>query len=133
MLPWMPAWLSHPLWLFVLATPVQFWAGWPFYQGLWSTLQHRTADMNTLIALGTSAAYLYSVVATFLPGLFAVGHGVHVHVYYETSVVIITLILLGRLLEARARGQTWFTGVTTGRGAPRRSSPTTPRPAARSP
>ena len=62
--------------------------------------------MNTLIALGTSAAYLYSVVATFLPGLFAIGHGVHVHVYYETSVVIITLILLGRLLEARARGQT---------------------------
>jgi Cu+-exporting ATPase len=106
MLPWMPAWLSHPLWLFALATPVQFWAGWPFYQGLWSTLKHRTADMNTLIALGTSAAYLYSVVATFLPGLFAVGHGVHVHVYYETSVVIITLILLGRLLEARARGQT---------------------------
>ena len=102
----MPAWLSHPLWLFALATPVQFWAGWPFYQGLWSTLQHRTADMNTLIALGTSAAYLYSVVATFLPGLFAIGHGVHVHVYYETSVVIITLILLGRLLEARARGQT---------------------------
>ena len=71
-----------------LATPVQFWAGWPFYQGLWSTLKHRTADMNTLIALGTSAAYLYSVVATFLPGLFAIGHGVHVHVYYETSVVI---------------------------------------------
>jgi Cu+-exporting ATPase len=106
MLPGMPAWLAHPLWLFALATPVQFWAGWPFYQGLWSTLKHRTADMNTLIALGTSVAYLYSVVATFLPGLFAVGHGVHVHVYYETSVVIITLILLGRLLEARARGQT---------------------------
>jgi Cu+-exporting ATPase len=106
MLPWIPAWLSHPLWLFALATPVQFWAGWPFYQGLWSTLKHRTADMNTLIALGTSAAYLYSVIATFPPELFAVGHGVHMHVYYETSVVIITLILLGRLLEARARGQT---------------------------
>ena len=106
MLSWMPAWLSHPLWLFALATPVQFWAGWPFYQGLWSTLKHRTADMNTLIALGTSAAYLYSVAMTFLPGLFAVGHGMHVHVYYETSVVIITLILLGRLLEARARGRT---------------------------
>ena len=106
MLSWMPAWLSHPLWLFALATPVQFWAGWPFYQGLWSTLKHRTADMNTLIALGTSAAYLYSVAMTFLPGLFAVGHGMPVHVYYETSVVIITLIILGRLLEARARGQT---------------------------
>jgi Cu+-exporting ATPase len=85
---------------------VQFWAGWPFYQGLWSTLKHRTADMNTLVALGTSAAYGYSVVATFLPGLLAIGHDVHVHVYYETSVVIITLILLGRLLEARARGHT---------------------------
>jgi P-type Cu+ transporter len=106
MLPWMPAWLSHPLWLFALATPVQFWAGWPFYQGLRSTLKYHTADMNTLIALGTSAAYLYSVVVTFLPGLFTVGHGMQLHVYYETSVVIITLILLGRLLEARARGQT---------------------------
>jgi len=106
MLPWVPWWLAHPLFLFVLATPVQFWVGWPFYQGLWSTLKHRTADMNTLIALGTSAAYLYSVAMTFLPGLFAVGHSMSTHVYYETSVVIITLIMLGRLLEARARGQT---------------------------
>jgi Cu+-exporting ATPase len=106
MLSWMPAWLAHPLFLFLLATPVQFWVGWPFYQGFWSTLKHRSADMNTLIALGTSAAYLYSVAATFLPGLLAVGPETHIHVYYETSVVIITLILLGRLLEARARGQT---------------------------
>jgi len=106
MLLWMPRWLSHPLFLFALATPVQFWVGWPFYQGLWSTLKHRTADMNTLIALGTSAAYLYSVAVTFLPGLFTVGHGMQTHVYYETSVVIITLIILGRLLEARARGRT---------------------------
>jgi Cu+-exporting ATPase len=106
MLPWVPQWLSHPLLLFVLATPVQFWVGWPFYQGLWSTLRHRTADMNTLIALGTSAAYLYSVVLTFMPEVFMVGHGMAAHVYYETSVVIITLIVLGRLLEARARGQT---------------------------
>ncbi len=106
MLPWVPWWLTHPLFLFVLATPVQFWVAWPFYQGLWSTLKHRTADMNTLIALGTSAAYLYSVAMTFLPWLFAVGHSMPTHVYYETSVVIITLIMLGRLLEARARGQT---------------------------
>jgi len=77
--------------LFGLATPVQFWVGWPFYQGLWSTLQHRSADMNTLIALGTSAAYLYSVAMTFMPHLFMVGHGMQTHVYYETSVVIITL------------------------------------------
>ncbi len=106
MLPWIPPWLSHPVVLFGLATPVQFWVGWPFYQGLWSTLKHRTADMNTLIALGTSAAYLYSVAMTFMPHLFMVGHGMQTHVYYETSVVIITLIILGRLLEARARGQT---------------------------
>src|SRR5215831_16098803 len=106
MLPWLPQWLSHPVLLFVLATPVQFWVGWPFYQGLWLTLKHRTADMNTLIALGTSAAYLYSVAMTFMPHLFMVGHSMQTHVYYETSVVIITLIILGRLLEARARGQT---------------------------
>ncbi|MBM3226892.1 MAG: copper-translocating P-type ATPase, partial [Candidatus Tectomicrobia bacterium] len=103
---WTPWWLSHPLTLLVLSTPVQFWIGWPFYQGLWFTIRHRSADMNTLIALGTSAAYLYSVGVTFLPGIFATGHGLHAHVYYETAVVIITLILLGRLLEARARGQT---------------------------
>ena len=106
MLSWVPPWLSHPVWLCVLATPVQFWVGWPFYQGLWSTLKHRSADMNTLIALGTSAAYLYSVAITFMPQMFMMGHGMPRHVYYETSVVIITLIILGRLLEARARGQT---------------------------
>jgi Cu+-exporting ATPase len=104
--PWAPQWLSHPVLLFGLATPVQFWVGWPFYQGLWSALRHRSADMNTLIALGTSAAYLYSVALTFMPQVFMVGHGTSTHVYYETSVVIITLIILGRLLEARARGQT---------------------------
>lgn len=106
MLAWVPSWLHHPVLLFVLATPVQCWVGWPFYQGLWANLKHRSADMNTLIALGTSAAYLYSVVMTFLPGLFATHHGMEAHVYYETAVVIITLIMLGRLLEARARSQT---------------------------
>lgn len=105
MLAWVPAWLHHPVLLFVLATPVQFWVGWPFYQGLWSNIKHRSADMNTLIALGTLAAYLYSVALTFLPGLFPRHHGT-THVYYETAVVIITLIILGRLLEARARSQT---------------------------
>ena len=102
---WVPAWLRHPVVLFALATPVQFWVGWPFYQGCWSALKHNTADMHTLIALGTSSAYVYSTAVTFLPGVFT-RLGVGTHVYYDTAVMIITLILLGRLLEARARGQT---------------------------
>ena len=91
--------------LFILTTPVQFWAGAPFYRGFWATLKHRTADMNTLVAVGTSAAYLYSVAATFFPRWFA-ETGQTPEVYYDTAAVIITLILLGRLLEARAKGQT---------------------------
>lgn len=103
--PWLPAWLQHPAVLFVLATPVQFWVGWQFYQGFWSALTHKTADMNTLIAIGTSAAYFYSVAVTCLPGVFS-RLGMGSHVYYDTAAIIITLIILGRLLEARARGQT---------------------------
>ncbi|MEE9146017.1 MAG: heavy metal translocating P-type ATPase, partial [Candidatus Tectomicrobia bacterium] len=102
---WIPAWLQHPVVLFGLATPVQFWVGWQFYQGFWSALRHKTTDMNTLIALGTSAAYGYSVAATFMSGIFT-RLGIGSHVYYDTAVIIITLIILGRLLEARARGQT---------------------------
>ncbi|RMF87833.1 MAG: copper-translocating P-type ATPase, partial [Nitrospinota bacterium] len=102
--PWVPSWLRHPYLLFLLATPVQFWVGWQFYQGFWAALKHKTADMNTLIAIGTSAAYAYSVVMTVVPGYFR-QLGV-THVYYDTAVIIITLILLGRLLEARARGRT---------------------------
>jgi P-type Cu+ transporter len=89
----------------VLATPVQFWAGWRFYRGMWGALKHRTADMNTLIAVGTSAAYLYSVIAILFPGLFSAS-GLMPHLYFDTSAVIVALILLGRFLEARARGQT---------------------------
>ena len=91
--------------LWALATPVQFWAGWRFYRGAWGALRHRTADMNTLIAVGTSAAYLYSVVAILFPSLF-VAAGREPHVYFDTAALIIGLILLGRFLEARARGQT---------------------------
>jgi P-type Cu+ transporter len=89
--------------LLVLATPVQFWAGKRFYRGAWGALKHGQADMNTLVVIGTSAAYLYSVVAALAPGLFAVGRA---DVYFDTSALIITLILLGRLLEARAKGRT---------------------------
>ena len=105
------SWLSmERQWLiqFVLATPVQFWVGWQFYRGAWTALRHRTSDMNTLIAVGTSAAYLYSAAVTFFPGAFekAAGAGFGTSVYYDSAVIIIGLILLGRYLEARAKGQT---------------------------
>ncbi len=100
-----PSWLQHPYLLLLLATPIQFWFGWPFYQGFWAALKHKTADMNTLVAIGTSAAYGYSLAATLLPSTF-VRLGLGSHVYFDTAAMIITLILLGRLLEARARGKT---------------------------
>jgi Cu+-exporting ATPase len=90
--------------LLALTTPVQFWAGWHFYQGAWAGLRHFSADMNTLIAVGTSAAYLYSLLATAAPGMFRAA-GQKPEVYYDTAAVIISLILLGRYLEARAKGQ----------------------------
>jgi P-type Cu+ transporter len=95
-------WLN--LGLLVLATPVQFWAGRRFYRGAWGALRHGSADMNTLVVVGTSAAYLYSAVAALAPQLFA--GGTRADVYFDTSALIITLILLGRLLEARARRRT---------------------------
>ncbi len=90
--------------LLALATPVQFWAGWTFYRGAWSALRNRAADMNTLIAVGTSAAYGYSLTATALPSVFARA-GATPALYYDTSAMIIALILLGRTLEARAKGR----------------------------
>ena len=98
-LPVRTTWLN--LALLALATPVQFWAGRRFYRGAWGALRHGSADMNTLVVVGTSAAYFYSAVAALAPQLFAGGMGVGV--YFDTSALIVTLILLGRLLEARAR------------------------------
>lgn len=97
--------------LLVLTLPVIFYSGRQFYVGAWNAFRHRLADMNTLIALGTGAAFLYSLVATIAPQWVVTGaHAAHgegpVHVYYEAAGVIITLILLGRLLEARARRKT---------------------------
>jgi P-type Cu+ transporter len=89
--------LKHVL-LFVLATPVQFYCGGQFYRGAFNGFRHGYADMNTLIAVGTSSAYFYSVCATFFPGWLGVSD-----VYYDTSVMIITLVLLGRWMEARAK------------------------------
>jgi P-type Cu+ transporter len=102
---WLPAAFGNKYLLWALATPVQFWAGWQFYKGAWGALKHRTANMNTLIAVGTSAAYLYSVAAILAPGFFAAA-GREASVYFDTAAVIIALILTGRLLEARAKGQT---------------------------
>jgi Cu+-exporting ATPase len=102
--PWRP-WLE-----LALATPVLFWAGAEFFTGAWNAARHRAADMNTLVAIGTFAAYAYSVVATIAPQLFVAS--AHAHsaaqpgVYYEVAAIIINLILLGRLLEARARSKT---------------------------
>ncbi len=108
--PWLPAILSEPLVQLAFATPVQFWAGWPFYVGTWKALRHRAADMNTLIAVGTSAAYGYSVATILFPGFFmdaGLGmDGAGLPLYFDTSTAIITLILLGRFLEARARSHT---------------------------
>jgi Cu+-exporting ATPase len=104
-LSFVPGFPGKPYLLWALATPVQFWTGWRFYKGMWGALRHRTADMNTLIAVGTSAAYLYSVVAVLFPGLFTTA-GIEPALYFDTAAVIIALILLGRFLEARARGQT---------------------------
>ncbi len=104
-LMWNLSFVGKPYLLWALATPVQFWAGWRFYRGAWGALRHRTADMNTLIAVGTSAAYFYSMVVVLSPGLFTVG-GLEPHLYFDTSAMIIALILLGRFLEVRARGQT---------------------------
>ena len=102
--PWVPAFLSNPFLLWALATPVQFVLGRRFYKGAWGAFRHRTADMNTLVAVGTSAAYFYSVVAVIFPSLFTSG-GLRPDVYFDTSAVIITLILFGRSLEARAKGR----------------------------
>jgi len=87
---WMPSFLGNPYLLWALATPVQFWAGWQFYRGLWAGLKHKTANMFTLIAVGTSAAYFYSVAAILFPGFFATG-GREASVYFDTAVIIISL------------------------------------------
>lgn len=97
--------LSNWFVLFMISTPVQFWAGMRFHRAAWSALKHRTTNMNSLISIGTFAAYIYSTIATFFPSLFERG-GLSPDVYYDTSATIITLILLGRLLEAKARGRT---------------------------
>ncbi len=103
--PFVPQFLTNHFVLLALTIPVQFWVGWQFYKGFWIALRNKTADMNTLIAVGTSAAFAYSAIATFFPS-FLVSGGIQPTVYFDTAAIIITLILLGRLLEAIAKGKT---------------------------
>lgn len=104
-IPFIPMWL-HNFWLqAVLTAPVQFWCGKSFYINCWKALKRHGATMDTLIALGTSAAYFYSLFVTLFPG-FLTSQGLEPSVYYETAAVVISLILLGRLFENRAKGQT---------------------------
>jgi Cu2+-exporting ATPase len=91
--------------MMALASPVLFWFGRQFPSGAWKQLKHRTANMDTLVALSTIIAYSYSAVVTFFPDLFY-NAGIHPHVYFEASAVIITFILLGKLLEERAKSNT---------------------------
>ncbi|MGH7826689.1 MAG: HAD-IC family P-type ATPase, partial [Candidatus Binatia bacterium] len=104
-LPLIPEWLTNHFFQFLLATPVHFWVGWQFHVGLWKALKHKTADMNTLVSLGTNAGYIYSTVVTFAPGFF-MGEGIRAGVYFETVAILHTLIILGRFFEARAKGRT---------------------------
>ncbi len=103
--PWVPAILSNPFLLFTLTTPVQFWVGWQFHRGFWATLKHRTADMNTLVSIGTNAAYFYSVALTFFSSTIA-PKGMEAMTYYDTAAILMTLIVMGRWLEAKAKGRT---------------------------
>ena len=104
-------WLDGALgWVeFALATPVVLWGGWPFFERGWASIVHRSLNMFTLIAMGSGAAYLYSVAAVAAPGLFpptfrdASGH---IGLYFEAAAVITVLVLLGQVLELRARSQT---------------------------
>src|SRR4029453_1103619 len=95
---------------FAFATPVVLWGGWPFFVRGWQSLVNRHLNMFTLIALGTGAAYVYSVAAAFAPGLFPDSfrdpHTGALAVYFEPAAVIVALVLLGQVLELRARSQT---------------------------
>jgi len=102
-----PGWME---WLqLMFATPVVLWGGWPFFQRGWASIVNRHLNMFTLIAMGTGTAYIFSVIATLAPGIFPasfLGHRGRPEVYFEVSAIIVTLVLLGQVLELRARRQT---------------------------
>jgi Cu+-exporting ATPase len=105
--------IYSPVWLpwieLLLATPVVLWGGWPFFQRGWTSIVNRSTNMFTLIAMGTGVAYVYSVVATLFPRIFPASFrsmGDRPDVYFEAAAAIVTLVLLGQVLELRARSQT---------------------------
>ncbi len=102
--PFIPELLANNWALLALTTPVQFWVGWQFYSGLKLLFKYRTADMNTLIAIGTLSAYFYSVAATAFPKFFIQG-GIEPTIYFDTSAIIIVLILLGKYFETLMKGR----------------------------
>ncbi|USR89757.1 heavy metal translocating P-type ATPase [Phormidium yuhuli AB48] len=104
-IPGFPMWLHDPILQLVLSLPVFIWCGSKIFISAWKAFTRHTADMNTLVSVGTIAAYVYSLWTTFFPQFFE-AQGLPVDYYYEIAVVIITLILLGRLLENRAKKQT---------------------------
>lgn len=104
-IPYFPMWLHSPWLQMVLTAPILGWAGRSFFLNGWKSFQRRTATMDTLVSVGTGTAYFYSIFPTLLPQWF-IAQGLRPDVYFEASAVIIALILLGRLLEHRARGQT---------------------------
>lgn len=106
MVPVAPEILKNMYIMAILATPVQFFVGWRFYQGAFSALRNRTTNMDTLIVLGTSVAYFYSLVVVLFNEYLVSQTNLPTHIYFETSATIITLVLLGKYLEARAKGQT---------------------------
>ena len=100
-----PAWLHNAWFQLIMALPIQLWCGSSFYIGAWKAFKNHIATMDTLIALGTLAAFSYSLTVTLNPS-FLISQGLQPEVYYEVSVVVITLILLGKLFENRAKGET---------------------------
>ncbi|MGB9587578.1 MAG: heavy metal translocating P-type ATPase, partial [Armatimonadota bacterium] len=106
LIPFVPAWMGNQYLLWALATIIQFWGGWQFYVGALAVLRQRAADMNTLIAVGSSAAYFYSAGVILFPEFFRQVTATEPALYFDTSSAIIVLILFGRLLELRARGRT---------------------------
>ena len=100
---------SQSVFEMAMSAPVVLWGGWPFFSRAWASMKTMTPNMFTLVALGSGAAFAYSVVATLAPGVFPETSRVHhgeVGVYFEASAVIVTLVLLGQVLELRARSQT---------------------------
>ncbi|MEA5421056.1 heavy metal translocating P-type ATPase [Spirulina sp. CCNP1310] len=104
-LPGWPMWLHHPYLQLLLTTPIMVWVGQSFFIGAWQAARHRRADMNTLVALGTGTAYVYSLFPTFFPQWFR-SQNLAPDVYYEVAAMVVTLVLLGKFLEHRAQGKT---------------------------